>query len=163
MKNLNAPHINDVERQAILALVQQLKALLLPKLVQFSADERQQYGAVNEQNKLLINKVAELRQSQPNLSAPQVDWPKFEADYEDRKFLSDLLMLLQSVTYDVQSTKIAHDNDNYNTARIDYAFTEYCAKCDMIGAVQKHGELKQFFKRSSSNKPDEGADEPTEG
>ena len=51
MKNLNAPHISDTERQVILAVFDQLLTLLTPKFFQLSAEERQRYGSVNEQNK----------------------------------------------------------------------------------------------------------------
>lgn len=163
MKNLNAPHFDDVERQTILALVQQLKALLLPKFMQLLPEERQRYGAVNEQNKLFLSKVAELRESQPDLSSPQVDWLKFQADFDDRKFLGELLMYLKSLTYDVQSTKIAHDHDNFNAARLDYAFTEYSTKSDSIGAIQKFNELKQFLKRSSHTKDESNSEDDESG
>ena len=63
-------------------------------------------------------------------------------------------MVLQSMLYDVQSTKMGHDNDNYNAARIDYAYSEYRAKNDILGSLQKYNELKQFFKHSTSNKED---------
>ena len=61
MKNLNAPHISDTERQVILAVFDQLLTLLTPKFFQLSAEERQRYGSVNEQNKLFINKVFEFK------------------------------------------------------------------------------------------------------
>ena len=154
MKNLNAPHISDTERQVILAVFDQLLTLLTPKFFQLSAEERQRYGSVNEQNKLFINKIFEFKQSQPNLSAPEIDWTKFEADHSDRVILGQIVMVLQSMLYDVQSTKMAHDNDNYNAARIDYAYSEYRAKNDILGSLQKYNELKQFFKHSTSNKED---------
>ena len=156
MKNLNAPHISDTEQQAILAVFDQLLTLLTPKFCQLSAEERQRYGSVNEQNKLLINKVFEFKQSQPNLSAPEIDWHKFEADHNDRVFLSQIIMIVESILYDIQSTKMAHDNDNYNAARIDYAYSEYRAKNDILGSLQKYNELKQFFSRTTPKKEDEG-------
>ena len=159
MKNLNAPHTSEPQRQAILAAIEQLKTLLLPLLFQLSPDERQRYGAVNEQNKLFLNKVAEFKETQPNLSAPQIDWTKYSADYNDRDFFSDLIMLMQSLIYDVQSTKIAHDHDNANAARIDYAYAEFLAKSDVMGAVQKYNVLKQFFKHASLPKEEEEKNE----
>ena len=161
MKNLNPPHTSEVERQAILDAIKHLKNLLLPKLVQLSSDERQRYGAVNEQKKLFLNKVAELRSTQPQLSAPQVDWVKYEADHIDRNFFSDLIMLMRSLLYDVQSTKIAHDHDNANLARIDYAYAEFLAKSDIIGAVQKYSELKQFFKHAPTTKEENNENDNT--
>ena len=156
MKNLNAPHISDTERQVILAVFDQLLTLLTPKFCQLSAEERQRYGSVNEQNKLLINKVFEFKRSQPNLSAPEIDWNKFEADHNDRGFLSQIIMITESILYDIQSTKMAHDNDNYNAARMDYAYSEYRAKNDILGSLQKYNELKQFFSRTTPKKEDEG-------
>ena len=161
MKNLNAPHISDTEQQAILAVFDQLSTLLTPKFCQLSAEERQRYGSVNEQNKLFINKIFEFKQSQPNLSAPEIDWTKFEADHSDRVFLGQIVMVLQSMLYDVQSTKMAHDNDNYNAARMDYAYSEYRAKNDILGSLQKYNELKQFFNRTAPKKEDEGNNNTT--
>jgi len=45
-------------------------AALQPFTTNLTPEERQRYGSINEQNKLLVNKVADYHTSQPTLSSP---------------------------------------------------------------------------------------------
>ncbi|TAH03860.1 MAG: hypothetical protein EAZ15_01525, partial [Sphingobacteriales bacterium] len=66
--------------------------------VNLTNEERQRYGSINEQNKLLVNKINDYRQSHPQLNSPQVDWTEFQADLNVRIALNSILSKLATIT-----------------------------------------------------------------
>lgn len=66
--NFDSRHFSAAEKTAVNTAVTSLETALTPKLANLSPEERLQYGSVNEQNKLIINKVKDFRDSQPALS-----------------------------------------------------------------------------------------------
>ena len=109
--------------------------------------------SVNEQNKLLVNKVRDYQQSSPAMSSPDVDWTEFESDFQARAFLESRAARLSSLAYQMQSTKILHDNDNYQDALNDYAYAQYKKGANEPGFTEKVAEIKQFFPRSTPVTP----------
>lgn len=150
--NLGNLHLTISERDQAFNLIDQLQTLLQSKLVQLDAEERRKYGSVNEQNKLLINKVQDYSRTVPNLSDPDVNWAEFEADYQDRQILEMLATRLLSLVYSLESTKIIHDFDNYHAALKDYSHAQYRASRKQADYIQKVNDLQQFFPRSSNAK-----------
>jgi hypothetical protein len=55
--NFESRHFSQAEEADIKAAMQTLQTLLSGKLATLTAEERQQYGSINEQNKLMVNKV----------------------------------------------------------------------------------------------------------
>ncbi len=143
--NLNDKHFTETEKTAIESAVQTLENLLKPKLATLTPEERSTYGSVAEQNKLVINKVRDYRMSQQTLSSPDVDWDEFEADFQSRAFLQNLLMRLDTMHLGLNSSKILHDWDNYQAALTDYDYTKYKNSTGALGYQAKSLEIKQFF------------------
>lgn len=160
MNNLIETQFTQSERDAILNIVKDLEAALAGKLAALTEEERVKYGSINEQNKLFVNKVRDYHQTQPNLSSPDVDWDEFEIDYQSRFFCESLGLRLGSLVYQLQSTKILHDYDNYNDGRKDYAYSQYKKDAGEAGYTEKVAELKQFFSRSGTGKQDNPNSEP---
>lgn len=139
-------HFTLVEQTQFNTLMGQLEALLQPKLRNLSEEENQTYGTINEQNKLLVNKVLDYRNSQPALSSPDVDWTEFTADGSDRSFLGNGAMRLEALAKAVTETKRLHDYDNYQNSLLDYKYTQYKTETQPgLGYDAKAAELKQFF------------------
>jgi hypothetical protein len=137
-----------------------MEALLDGKTAPLTEEEHVHYGSVNEQNKLFVNKVRDLRQNSPDLSSSDVNWEEFEKDYQARQFLETRSDRVLRMAHRMQSTKIRHDYDNYQDALDDYAFAQYKRSRGDEGFTEKTAELKQFFpKCGKSGKPDE----PTNG
>jgi len=137
-----------------------LETALATLNVTLTPQERQTYGSVNEQNKLLVNKVWDYRRDAPTLSVPDVDWEEFESDYQSRLLLESLSNRLGALQERVKNAKILHDYDNYQTALEDYAYTSYKAGSQAPGYETKMIELKQFFsRRSGKGTPPEGETE----
>lgn len=156
MKNMIQAHLTAAERTAIDGLIAQLEAALAGKLTALTEEERSRYGSINEQNKLLVNKVHDYAANNPSMSAPEVDWTEFEADYQSRRFLESRSEKLRSLAYQMQSTKILHDHDNYQDALTDYGYAQYKKGANENGYAEKVADLKQFFPKSGRTKAPDG-------
>lgn len=143
--NFDSRHFSATEKTAVNTAVTSLETALTPKLANLTADERLQYGSVNEQNKLIINKVKDFRDSQPALSSPDVDWVEFMNDHDTRAFLQTTMQRLQSLIDGLGNAKILHDWDNYQASLTDYDFAKYKASTNATGYQTKVVELGQFF------------------
>lgn len=150
MKNIIKNLLTQTEREELISLISQIEGILNGKLAALTKEERSQYGSVNEQNKLLVNKVRDYRQNSPSMSSPDIDWDEFESDYQARLFLESYLSRLKSLMYQMESTKILHDYDNYNDSRKDYAYARYKHGFNESGYTVKVANLRQFFNRTGT-------------
>lgn len=155
LTNLNNTHLTAeqlAEAQAALASLETALAIIT---VNLTPEDRQKYGSINEQNKLLVNKVADYRKNQPALSASEIDWEEFGRDLTSRQNYEGFITRLESLITRLKSAKTLHDYDNYQAALTDYAYTAYKAGTASPGFEVKQNDLKQFFAKSSSLKTDE--------
>ena len=141
------------DRTVITDLITDLEVKTAGKFVALTEDERSKYGSVNEQNKLLVNKTHDYQANSPAMSSPDVDWAEFESDYQTRLFLENCIQRLESIAYQMRSTKILHDHDNYQDALNDYAYAQYKKGAGEAGYAEKAAEMKQFFPKSKKVVP----------
>jgi len=120
--------------------------------VNLSAEDRQRYGSINEQNKLFVNKVMDYRSNQPEQLTPHIEWEEFINDFNSRSHLEAMIARLDSLLIRLKNAKILHDFDNYQVALQDYAYVSFMAGIAMPGYENKMNELKQFFEKTT--KPD---------
>ena len=153
INNLNNTHLTVPQMDAITDGITDVENALAPLTATLTPEERQIYGSINEQNKLLVNKVWDYRQASPNLSVPDLNWAEFEKDYSSRLFLESVYNRLAAVLERMKNAKILHDYDNYQAALDDYAFTTYKAGSQAPGFETKMNELKQFFGRRGNTPP----------
>lgn len=151
LTNLNSAHLTEAQVTAAQNALTELENALAIITVQLTPEDRQKYGSINEQNKLLVNKVKDFRQSNPNLSVSDVDWDEFEKDFASRNVFESLINRLNALLIKLQGAKILHDYDNYQAALDDYAYTTYRAATGADGYENKYNELKQFFGRTTKN------------
>ena len=154
LTNLNNTHlpqatVNDVNE--FLTVIENALAIINTTL---TAEDRQRYGSINEQNKLFVNKVFDFNNSQPALSTAQVDWTEFNNDYNSRLNLEKMIARLENLTTKLKNAKTLHDFDNFQAALVDYAYTNFMAGTGAAGFETKQTELKQFFtKAAAKNTP----------
>lgn len=148
--NLNDKHYTPEEKIAALEAINRLEGILNPKLSTLTPEERTTYGSVNEQNKLIINKVKDLRSLQPDLSSPDVDWVEFDNDYESRSFIQGIMIRFDNLRVGLISSKVLHDWDNFQDSLTDYDYTKYKESRNVLGYQAKALELRQFFKGGPS-------------
>ena len=143
--NFDNRHFLATEKTAVNNALATIETALAIKLANLTPEERQQYGSVNEQNKLIINKVKDFRDSQPAFSSPDVDWAEFANDYDTRTFIQAIMQRLQSLIDGLNNAKILHDWDNYQAALTDYDYAKYKAGTNAVGYQTKVSEIGQFF------------------
>lgn len=161
MKNIIETQLTEADRTAINDLISDLETALKGKTGTLTEEERQRYGSVNEQNKLIINKVREYRQTQPDKSSPGIDWDEFESDYQARAFTEKCINRLNALVHSLQSTKIMHDYDNFQDSLKEYGYSQYQHGAGEDGYSAKVEDFKQFFSKSGKPKPpaNEGDDQ----
>lgn len=142
------PPYRSADENDIKTALTTLENALAPLTVTLTAEERKNYGSVNEQNKLLINKVWDYRQNSEHLSQPVLDWAEFENDLKSRQFIENIGHRVVALDERLKNSKILHDYDSYQAALDDYAYTSYKAGSNAAGYETKMNELKQFFPRS---------------
>ena len=148
--NLNNTHLTAAQLTDAQDALTQLETALQVINVNLSAEDRQKYGSINEQNKLFVNKVYDFNESQPTLSSPDVDWEEFNRDFTSRTHLEAIITRLDSLSTKLKNAKILHDYDNYQAALTDYAYTNYKAGTASPGFETKMNETKQFFGKTTS-------------
>ncbi|WP_298153467.1 hypothetical protein [Flavobacterium sp.] len=143
--NFDSRHFTAADKTAVNTALATLETALATKLANVDGPERIQYGSVNEQNKLIINKVKDYRDNQPALSSPDVDWVEFANDHDSRAYIQATILRLQSLVDGLSGAKILHDWDNYQASLIDYDYAKYKAATQANGFNTKVSELAQFF------------------
>ena len=97
LTNLNSAHLTEAQVTAAQNALTELENALAIITVQLTPEDRQKYGSINEQNKLLVNKVKDFRQSNPNLSVSDVDWDEFDKDFASRNVFESLINRLNAL------------------------------------------------------------------
>lgn len=151
--NLRSVHLTPAELATIKQAMTDLETTLQNVNVPLTPEDRLRYGSINEQNKLLVNKVKDFHTNSPELSVTDVDWDEFDRDYNSRGNYESLIARLESLVLNLRNAKILHDYDNYQAALADYAYTSYRAGGGTPGYETKQNELKQFFNRSGKTAP----------
>ena len=124
--------------------------ILSPKTVNLTAEERQKYGSIGEQNKLIVQKVELQATTHPSFKSPQVNWIEFASDNQMRRNWEILQSKLDVLTNIVQNSKILYDKDCYDAALVQYNYIKYLAETQTPGADQLYRELQQFFNRTGT-------------
>lgn len=153
--NLNQTHLTAAEVTAALNALTVLETAFEKVHVNLTPQDRQRYGSINEQNKLLVNKVFDFNKSQPDKSSGEVDWDEFTRDFESRVLYEGLISKLESLVIRLTNAKILHDYDNYQAALTDYAYTSYKTGAKAPGYETKYLELRQFFTPAKNGLPPE--------
>ena len=160
-ENLNPVHYTAAEKTETATNLAALETLLSAKFRNLSPDERQKYGSINEQNKLIVNKVLDYRNNQPALSSADVDWVEFQNDFDSRAFIQATISRLQNIIDGLNNNKILHDYDNYQAALTDYSYSQYKASTKAAGFETKVAEIAQFFNRTGTSNTTPPADTPS--
>lgn len=159
--NFDSRHFSATEKAAVNTAITAVETALQNKHAVLSPEERLQFGSVNEQNKLIINKVKEYRDLQPALGCPDIDWVEFMNDHDTRVFLQGNIQRLQNLIDGMTNAKILHDWDNYQAALIDYDYAKFKFNANVPNYQNKVEELSQFFAGRTPNKQKTSEDDAT--
>lgn len=151
--NLGKIHFSEMQIQDINQALTVLTDTLAGISVNLTAAERQKYGRVKEQNKLLIDKVKNYHDNQPRLQSPEVDWKEFDLDYENRLQASQMLLKIKDIEKQLLNIKILGDYDNYADALRDYQYAKYKNRfANESGYSKKIEDMITFFPRTGIRK-----------
>lgn len=161
-ENLTNVHYTAAEKTAAQDALTSLETTLSANFRNLTPDERRKYGSINEQNKLIVNKALDYRNSQPALSSADVDWVEFQNDFDSRNFIEATVARLQNIIDGLTNNKILHDYDNYQAALTDYGYSQYKASTKAAGFENKVTQMAQFFNRTgTTNSTPTPPDTPT--
>jgi hypothetical protein len=127
-----------------------IQSIIAGKMVNLTPDERQKYGSINEQNKLMVNKVNDVHNSHPQFDSVKVDWAEFSSDFAIRGTLEKIISCLQSLSEQFDDTQILHDNDNYQQALAQYSYISYLSDQNEPGITTVKEDIAQFFNRTGA-------------
>jgi hypothetical protein len=130
--------------------IDNIQLAITGKMVNLTPEERQKYGSINEQNKLLVNKINDVHNSHPQFDSVKVNWAEFTADFAIRSTLEKLISRLKTITEQLDDTKILHDNDNYQQALSQYSYISFLADQNEPGITTIKEDIAQFFPRSGT-------------
>jgi hypothetical protein len=151
--NLGTVHFSKQQIKDINEALNVLTETLVGMSVNLTAAERQKYGRVKEQNKLLIDKVKNYHDNRPHLQSPEVDWKEFDLDYENRIQASQMLLKIKSIETQLNNIKILGDYDNYTDALRDYQYAKYKNRfANESGYSKKIEDMIVFFPRTGITK-----------
>ncbi len=143
--NLSSVTFTDAEKSKVSKALQDLKEVLVAKTTNLTDAERTLYGSVNEQNKLLLQKVNQYAVSNPEIVPTHIDKAELDRDYESRDILEIWEDALKLQLSNVQNTKILLDFDVYQSVLSIYRNVKYLAGEDVPGMNAIYNDLKQFF------------------
>lgn len=150
ISNLNNIHFSQAEMDAINKGWDEILTILNGKSRNLNPEERQKYGSVSEQNKLVIQKMLDYHRNQPHLDCPDVDYNETLQDWADRNFLAAFVAKMTEASNICNNIRITHDYDAYKAAQTDYDFAKYKMSTEPgAGWESKYDELLPFFRTNT--------------
>lgn len=145
--NINNDHFSFEQKKTINEAWTKIMEVLTTKTRNLTPKERKKYGSINEENKLVVQKVLEYKENQPHLCSPDVDYEELQADWSDRMFLAGFLSRMAEGSNIINNVRITHDYDAFNNARVDYKHCKYKMETEPgAGFESKYKDLLYFFK-----------------
>lgn len=145
---VNVPELTDTEMTNIRTSLAAVKTILAPKFVNLEPEDRQKFGSIKEQNKLIINKVKDYRDNMPNLSHTEINWVNYAKNAKTRSNYMMVVNLVQEILELCDDPRTLVDYNLFGDAQRDYKFTKFKAEEDggaASGFEAKYEDLKQFF------------------
>ncbi len=157
LDNLISISFTSEELQTMDAALAQIESVLRGKAINLSPEERQQYGSIANQNKILVDKARDYMQQRADLVPGMLDVEEFERDYQARKQLEERARRLMSITEQLTDTKTLLDHDNYSNTLTFYRYIRYLAQENEPGTTSVYQDLRAHFsvKRGSTASSDE--------
>ncbi len=143
--NLSMVTFTAAETKKVDDAIADQKTVINPKSTNLSDEEKRLYGSINEQNKLVVQKILGYAESNPNVMPAHVDKAEMLRDYESRNTLEKWEDALKLLLNNVQNTKILLDYDVFQASLSIYRNVRYQAGENVTGMNAIYNDLKQFF------------------
>ena len=145
LSNLITVSFTAAELTTLDTAIQNIADVLKNKAVNLTPEQRSQYGSINEENKLLVNKVKDTESAFPDLHPAFLDLAEFETDFASRQQIETRAEQLASLSEKLSDTKILLDFDNYNYAVSYYRYIKMLSTQEVPGSTSVYENLRQVY------------------
>lgn len=152
--NLSSVTFTDAEKAKMDAAIADQKTVMNGKSTNLSEKERKLYGSINEENKLVVQKIFQYLVSNPEILPSHVDKAELESDYSSRNNLEVWEDTTKITLTNIENTKILLDYDVFQACMSIYRNVRYLAKEDVPGMAAIYNDLKQFFPGGDTTSPE---------
>ncbi len=125
-----------------------IRSILNGKTVNLTPEQRQQYGRIANQNKLIVDKAKNYMEQHPEWIPRFLDKEEFDRDYTTRMDIESRVQLLENVTQQLVDTKTLLDHDNYSNTLSFYRMLRFLSSENEPGANKVYEDMKVLFKNS---------------
>ncbi len=143
--NLISVSFTDEELTTLDNALQQIKSVLEGKTVNLTPDEKQLYSKISEENKLIVNKVADVESNYPEHHPPFLDKEEFDRDYKTRTQIESRISKMQSMLEELTDTKTLLDHDNYTYSVAYYRYIKMLSSQDVPGVTSIYEDMKKVY------------------
>ncbi|WP_452600805.1 hypothetical protein [Pontimicrobium sp. MEBiC06410] len=127
-----------------------IQTVLNGKTVNLTTDQRQQYGRIANQNKLIVDKAKNFMEQHPNWIPNFLDKAEFDNDYTARQQIESRVQLLENLAQQLIDTKTLLDHDNYTNALSFYRMVRFLAGENEPGAQAVYSDMKVLFSKNTT-------------
>lgn len=161
LENLISINFTDEELIILDGHLAGIKTVLTGKTVNLTPEQRQQYGRIANQNKLIVDKAKNYMEQNPAWVPKFLDKEEFDKDYTARKQVEERVQLLGSLSQQLLDTKTLLDHDNYTNSLTFYRMVRFLAGENEPGAKTVYEDMKVLFKKTNNNTSDTSDDTTT--
>ena len=148
LENLISIEFTTEELTALDTHLDGIQQVLAGKTVNLTPEQRQQYGSIGNQNKLIVDKAKSYMEQHPNWVPNFIDKTEFDKDYNARQQMEERTQRLQNLTQQLLDTKTLLDHDNYTNTLSFYRMMRYLAGENEPGSKTVYEDMKVLFSRS---------------
>ena len=149
LENLISIEFTTEELTALDTHLDGIQQVLAGKTVNLTPEQRQQYGSIGNQNKLIVDKAKSYMEQHPNWVPNFIDKTEFDKDYNARQQMEERTQRLQNLTQQLLDTKTLLDHDNYTNSLSFYRMMRYLAGENEPGSKTVYEDMKVLFSRSA--------------
>jgi len=143
--NLSSVTFTAAESKKMDDAIADQRAVINPKSTNLTEEEKQLYGSINEKNKLVVQKILQYLDSNPEVLPTHGSKAEMLQDYESRNSLEKWEDALKLLLNNIQNAKILLDYDVFQGCLSVYRNVRYLAGEDVPGMNAIYNDLKQFF------------------
>ena len=161
LENLISIEFTQEELTNLDAHLDGIQQILAGKTVNISPEQRQQYGSIANQNKLVVDKAKNYMEQHPNWIPNFIDKAEFDKDYNARMQIEQRTQRLHNLAQQLTDTKTLLDHDNYTNSLSFYRMMRYLAGENEAGAKTVFQDMRTLFDRPSRTTDETTNEEPT--
>jgi len=151
LENLISVSFTEGELNTLDKHLEGIRTVLTGKTINLTPEQRQQYGRIANQNKLIVDKAKNHMEQNPGWIPKFLDKDEFDKDYTARKQVEERVQLLENLSQQLLDTKTLLDHDNYTNSLTFYRMVRFLAGENEPGAKSVYEDMKVLFKKATTN------------